>query len=90
MSMLKDLTKITSNPIHLSSRAKTKGRKMLGMAVNTLFSQDLCCLDYRILIIAIQIKLHRGQLISRIHTKTTQKIFVGVGKKTKTFENVKL
>ena len=41
----------------------------------------LCCHDYRILIIAIQIKLQRGQLISRIHTKTAQKIVVGVGKK---------
>ena len=43
----------------------------------------LCCYDYRIFIIAIQIKLHRGQVISRIHMKTTQKIFVGVGKKKK-------
>ena len=51
----------------------------------------LCCHDYRILIIAIQIKLQRGQLISRIHTKTSQKIVVGVGeKKTKTLEKVKL
>ena len=41
----------------------------------------LCCHNYRILILAIQIKLHRGQLISRIHTKTAQKIFVGIGKK---------
>ena len=41
----------------------------------------LCCHDYRILIIAIQIKLQRGQLISRIHTKTAQKIVVGVGEK---------
>ena len=41
----------------------------------------LCCHDYRILIIAIQIKLHRGQLISRIHTKTAPKMVVGVGKK---------
>ena len=40
MPMLKDLTKIASSPIHLSSRAKKKGRRMLGMAVNTLFPQD--------------------------------------------------
>ena len=40
MPMLKDLTKTASNPTRLSSRAKTKGRKMLGMAVNTLFPQD--------------------------------------------------
>ena len=43
----------------------------------------LCCHNYRILIIAIQIKLQRGQLISRIHTKTAQKIVVGVGEKKK-------
>ena len=48
----------------------------------------LCCHDYRILIIATQIKPLRGQLISRIHTKTAQKIFVGVGKKNKTLEKV--
>ena len=41
----------------------------------------LCCHDYRILIITIQIKLHRGQRILRIHTKTAQKIVVGVGEK---------
>ena len=40
MPMLKDLTKIASSPVRLSSRAKTKGRKMLGMMVNTLFPQD--------------------------------------------------
>ena len=51
----------------------------------------LCCHDYRILIITIQIKLQKGQLISRIYTKTAQKIFVGVGeKKNKTLEKVKL
>ena len=36
-----DLTKTASSPIHLSSRAKTKGRRMLGMAVSILFHQDL-------------------------------------------------
>ena len=40
MLMLKDLTKITSNPAHLSLRAKIKGRRMLGMAVSTPFPQD--------------------------------------------------
>ena len=51
---------------------------------NTKKSQlhKLCCYDYRIFIIAIEIKLLRGQRISGIHTKTAQKIFVGVGKKT--------
>ena len=39
MSMPKDLAKITGNPVHLSSRTKTKERRMLGMAVSTLFPQ---------------------------------------------------
>ena len=47
----------------------------------SIIQTKLCCHDYRILIIAIQIKLQRVQLISRIHTKTAQKIVVGVGKK---------
>ena len=37
MPMLKDLAKTASNPVRFSSKAKTKGRRMLGMAVSTLF-----------------------------------------------------
>ena len=40
MPMLKDLTKTASNLASLSLRTKTKERRMLGMAVSTLFSQD--------------------------------------------------
>ena len=40
MPMVKDLTKTTGNPVCPSSRAKTKGRRILGMVVNTLFPQD--------------------------------------------------
>ena len=40
MPMLKDLIKIISSPVRLSSRTKTKERRMLGMAVSTLFPQD--------------------------------------------------
>ena len=39
--MLKDLTKIASSPVRLSSRGKTKGKRMLGMAASTLFPLDL-------------------------------------------------
>lgn len=41
MLMGRASTRTIGNPVLLSSRAKTNGRKMLGMAVNTLFSQDL-------------------------------------------------
>ena len=40
MPMLKDLIKTASSPVHLSLRAKIKEKRMLGMAVNTLFHQD--------------------------------------------------
>ena len=37
-------TRTIDNPVLLSSRAKTKGRRMQGMAVNTLFPHDLSAL----------------------------------------------
>ena len=37
MPMPKDLTKIASSPVCLSSRTKIKERMMLGLAVSTLF-----------------------------------------------------
>ena len=37
MLLLKDLRKIASSPIRLSSRTKPKERRMLGMAISTLF-----------------------------------------------------
>ena len=40
MLLLKDLRKIASSPVRLSLKAKTKGRRMLGMAVSTLFPLD--------------------------------------------------
>ena len=46
--MKKDATKIeVGNPVLLSSRAKTKRRRMLGMAVRTLFPQDLSALGVK-------------------------------------------
>ena len=46
--MKKDATKIeVGNPVFLSSIAKTKRRKMLGMAVSTLFLQDLSALGVK-------------------------------------------
>ena len=46
--MLKDFTKTVSSLVHLSSRAKTKGRRMLGMAVNTLFPQEQSVLGVKV------------------------------------------
>ena len=46
--MRKDATKIeVGNPVLLSSRAKTKRRRMLRMAVSTLFPQDLSALGVK-------------------------------------------
>ena len=40
MPMRKDLTRTESNLVFHSSRAKIKGRRMLGMEINTLFPPD--------------------------------------------------
>ena len=45
-----DLTRIESNPVLCSSKAKTKGCRMLGMAVSTLFPYDQSVLGVRVLI----------------------------------------
>ena len=47
MPMLKDLTKTASSPVRLSSRAKTKARRMLRMTVSTLFPQDQSALGVK-------------------------------------------
>ena len=41
------LIKTASSPVYLSSRTKTKERRILGMAVNTLFSQDQSALGVK-------------------------------------------
>ena len=51
MPMGRASTWTIGNPILLNSRAKTKGRKMVGMAVNTLFPQDLSALGIKALVI---------------------------------------
>ena len=40
MPMLKDLTRIEGNLVLHSSRAKIKGRMMLGIVVSSLFPSD--------------------------------------------------
>ena len=40
MPMGKSLTRTVGNLVLLSLRAKTRGRRMLGMTVSTLFPQD--------------------------------------------------
>ena len=47
--MQKDLIKIEKNPVRLSLKAKTKERRMLRMAVSTLFPQDQSALDVKVL-----------------------------------------
>ena len=48
MSMGRVSTRTIGNPVLFSSRAKTKGRRMLGMAVSTLFPQDLSALSVKV------------------------------------------
>ena len=43
-------TKTIGNLIPLSSKAKIRGRRMLGMAVNTLFPQDQNALGVKVLV----------------------------------------
>ena len=47
MLMGRASTRTLGNPVLLSSRAKTKGKRMLGMAVSTLFLQDLSALGVK-------------------------------------------
>ena len=49
MSIQEDLIKTTSSPVRLSSRTKTKERRMLRKAVNKLFPLDLSVLDVKAL-----------------------------------------
>ena len=44
----KGIDKVVGNLVLLSSRVKTKGRRMLGMAVSTLFLQDLSALGVKV------------------------------------------
>ena len=47
MPMERALTRTVGNLVLLSSRVKTKGRRMLGMVVSTLFLQDLSALGVK-------------------------------------------
>ena len=47
MLMERALTRTVGNLVLLSLRVKTKGRRMLGMAVSTLFLQDLSALGVK-------------------------------------------
>ena len=44
-------TRTEGNLVLLNSRVKTKGRRMLEMAVSTLFSQDLSALGVKVSVI---------------------------------------
>ena len=41
-------TRITGNPVLLSLKGKTKGRKILRKVVSTLFPQNLSVLDVKV------------------------------------------
>ena len=47
MPMQKDLIRTVSNPVCLSSKAKTEERRMLRMVVNILFPPDQSSLDVK-------------------------------------------
>ena len=49
MPMRKDSTKTVSDPVLHNSRAKIEERRMLGMAVSTLFPPDQNVLDVTVL-----------------------------------------
>ena len=51
MPMQKASIRTEGNPVPHSSRAKIKGRRMLGMAVSTLFPQDQSALGVKALVI---------------------------------------
>ena len=44
------LTRNASNPVLLSLKAKTKGKRMLRKVVSTLFPQDLSVLGVKVLV----------------------------------------
>ena len=47
MLMGRDSRRTVGNPVLLSSRARIKGKRMLGMAFSTLFLQDLSALGVK-------------------------------------------
>ena len=47
MPMERASTRTVGNPVLLSSGVKTKGKRMQGMAVSTLFPQDLNALGVK-------------------------------------------
>ena len=49
MPIQKDLIKIASSPVHLSSRIKIEERRMLRKAVSTLFPHDQSVSDVKTL-----------------------------------------
>ena len=49
MPMGRALTRTIGNPVLLSSRAKIKGRRILGMVVSTLLPQDQSALGVKAL-----------------------------------------
>ena len=49
MPIQKDLIKIASSPVHLSSRINIEERRMLRKAVSTLFPLNLSASDVKVL-----------------------------------------
>ena len=59
------MTRTVGNPVLLNSRVKTKGRRMLGMAVNTLFLQDLSALGVKALVTGNRSVLHISKALDK-------------------------
>ena len=66
MSMQKDSTRIKSNLVLYNSRAKVKGRMMLGMTVSTLFLPDQSASNVKVLDIINKNVQHISRLLGKV------------------------
>ena len=65
MPMERASTRTVGNPILFSSRAMTKGRRMQGMAISTLFSQNLSALGVKDSVTRNKSVLHISRALGR-------------------------
>ena len=59
------MTRIVGNPVLLSLKGKTRGRKMLRKVVSTLFPQDLSALGVKASVILNMSVLHISRALGR-------------------------
>ena len=65
MQMEKVSTRTAGNPVLLSIKGKTKGRRMLRKVVSTLFPQDLSALGVKASVILNMSVLHISRALGR-------------------------